>query len=133
VEEFWSDWNHLPHRDPKNLFTLYHENSCQLTEGFNKQTEALALFEEGIKPTWEDPLNEKGADFSVKKFFNLDVLGSVWEKLVYALIGEQLRHSKSITGCRIVDKRHQQYKVEVWYRFTPDACPELSQELQASL
>jgi hypothetical protein len=88
AEEFLSDWHHLPHNDPRNLFSNYTEDYSQLTEGFNKQTEALALFEEGVNPTWEDAVNEKGADFSVKRTFNLDVLARVWEKLVFALIGE---------------------------------------------
>jgi hypothetical protein len=88
AEAFLKEWTHLPHNDPRKLFSNYKENYSQLTEGFNKQIEALALFEEGVNPTWEDPVNLKGADFSIKRTFNLDVLAKVWEKLIFTLIGE---------------------------------------------
>jgi hypothetical protein len=64
------------------------------------------LFEEDVYPTWEDPVNELGADFSIKQGFDLDKLARVWELLVPTLIGESLAFSKALTGARIVDKKH---------------------------
>jgi hypothetical protein len=75
------------------------------------------MFESGVNPTWEDPVNARGADFSVKRKMSLDQLKEIWERIVFAIIGETLEFSKAITGCRIVDKLRNQYKVEVWFRF----------------
>ena len=64
------------------------------------------MFEEGIHPTWEDPVNSVGADFSLNMKMNADTLKTVWEKLVYACLFEKMDSSKWITGCRIVNKEN---------------------------
>ena len=133
AEDFWHHWSTLPHCDPRKLFSNYQENYTTVVEGLNKTVEAFALFEEGVNPTWEDPVNTLGADFSIKRAMNLETLKNIWEKLVFTLIGENLALSKAITGCRIVDKQRGQYKVEVWFRFTPDAYPEYTEMLQKAI
>ena len=133
AEDFWHLWNALPHSDPRKLFSNYNDNYSTVVEGLNKTVEALALFEEGVNPTWEDPVNTMGADFSVKIRINLDTLKRIWEKLVFTIVGESLDLSKAITGCRIVDKQRSQYKVEIWFRFTPESCPEHTEKLHKAV
>jgi hypothetical protein len=47
--------------------------------GNEKTIEALAVFEDGIRPTWEDPVNAVGVDFSIKiPKIGLPLVASLW-------------------------------------------------------
>ena len=55
--------------------------------------------EQGIKPMWEDPANERGGKW-VLNVRNNDkhILGHYWENLVLGMIGETVDASDEITG-----------------------------------
>ncbi|OMJ74918.1 hypothetical protein SteCoe_26059 [Stentor coeruleus] len=113
---FWQHWNYFPHADPMNLFENPETKEKVIVEGINQSIEAIGVFENGIKPAWEDDINEKGCDIYIRKstsdFYRLK---EMWESLVLSVIGENMPHSEEIVGCRVVDKK-QNYKFELWLK-----------------
>ena len=91
-----------------------------------KGLDAFSVFKKGITPTWEDPKNEKGCQFS----WVLDVdnkndtlIDNVWEDLVIACLGQVLEEGNDdICGIRAVDRtsgdakqgKRKFYRLELW-------------------
>jgi len=75
TKDFWRFWNHID-------ITKFGENTN------------LRLFKQGIKPSWEDPLNVNGGKwvFYVAK----ELTGKIWGYLVLGLIGEQLESGDDV-------------------------------------
>jgi translation initiation factor 4E len=116
LHEFWQHWNYLPHAHPMTLFENPNTKVKTIIESINQSIEAIAVFEEKVKPIWEDPVNKNGSHFS----FELDILKiskikDVWDKIVFSVIGETFPYSEDITGCRIADKK-EFYLFEIWRR-----------------
>ncbi len=67
MDNFWYSWSNLPHSDPSKIFCERGQHQTIVKKvGNDKTIEAIAVFEEGITPIWEDPINTIGVDFSVK-------------------------------------------------------------------
>jgi len=108
LHEFWQYWHYIDHSDPHYLFSkIFTEEAASV--------EAVCIFEQGIEPAWEDPVNVEGCDISVRKKFDPQKLKEFWNKLVFSIIGETLPFSEEVAGCRIVDKVPF-YKVELWWK-----------------
>lgn len=112
---FWQHWHHLPHADPRQLFYSPAEGKLKKVQPRDKPIDSIAIFEEGVDPTWEDPQNESGSDLTIRSNFAFNSLKTLWDGLVFAMIGETLPESEKIVGCRVVDKRSY-VKFEVWCR-----------------
>jgi hypothetical protein len=69
-----------------------------------------------VIPAWEDKVNSRGCDISIRFKVPASVLKSFWDNLVFSAIGETFPHSHHLTGVRVVDKTKGVYKFEVWLR-----------------
>jgi translation initiation factor 4E len=67
IEHFWRIYNHLIRPNDFKTTTDYH------------------LFKDGIKPTWEDPQNQKGGKWMVR--LKKGLASRYWEDLILAIIG----------------------------------------------
>ena len=88
-----------------------------IIESINQSIEAIGLFEDKIKPIWDDPGNKNFSRF----FFDLDAehidrLKDMWDRIAFCLIGETMHYSEDIVGTRIIDKKTF-YRFEVWCKF----------------
>lgn len=73
------------------------------------------LFKEGIRPVWEDPMNENGGGWEVFPELDNDVLNKIWTELWIAIIAEQFGEKESaiICGAR-VGPRSQRVRYALW-------------------
>ncbi|KAI8816696.1 putative eukaryotic initiation factor 4E [Fimicolochytrium jonesii] len=98
VEDFWGVYNNIV-------------NSSQLAHGANYH-----LFKEGVRPMWEDPMNENGGKWVVPlpkgKRDNLD---DYWLHTMLACVGENFPDSDEICGA-VVSIRKQQDRLALWTR-----------------
>ena len=89
----------------------------------------MSIFQEGIKPLWEDEQNNGGKyfqlDYKIKKedmetFANLANIH--WKKLALCTMGGSLPHCGYINGIRFVDKTDFErgkiimFRMEVWVK-----------------
>lgn len=91
--------------------------------------QAFSMFEEGCKPTWEDPLNQTGAEWVYKGLKQASRAYKIFNVLVLALVGNSgLGHD--VVGVRLVKRTKLRtttcYKVEIWMR----ACDPETTKLQ---
>lgn len=71
VEEFWSVYNYLVRPNELSQSTDYH------------------FFRAGIKPTWEDPYNEKGGKWIIR--LPKGLASRYWEEMLLAFVGQQFQ------------------------------------------
>eukprot|EP01123_Difflugia_compressa_P010055 TRINITY_DN3561_c0_g3_i1.p1 TRINITY_DN3561_c0_g3~~TRINITY_DN3561_c0_g3_i1.p1 ORF type:complete len:189 (+),score=30.98 TRINITY_DN3561_c0_g3_i1:99-665(+) len=99
VQKFWEYFNHLPTPDKLSNKAILH------------------MMISGIKPLWEDPLNEKGGIWNVRVEKKDTV--NVWKEIVLAAIGEQfapiLEEGDDINGVS-VSPRMQHDIIQIWNR-----------------
>ena len=85
VVSFAEAWVNLQHSDIHNFF--YNEKQknikVHMVDGEEKRVYGLSLFETGIKPEWEDIINEQGGEFKTDFTAPIDQVQKLWEKLVY--------------------------------------------------
>lgn len=122
LSKFASLWNHTSYSNPSNLFYDSVNNNTRKfytdePDSEEKIIDGLLLFQSGIKPEWEDPLNKNGCSFD-GNFKNLEPfeIDQLWQDIVLALIGENFPYSQFITGIRFLDrmKKHSTVKIEIW-------------------
>jgi translation initiation factor 4E len=101
VEEFWETYNYLKRPNDLASTTDYH------------------FFREGVKPTWEDPANEKGGKWIIR--LPKGLASRYWEEVVLALIGGQFQGvpDGEITGL-VVSIRYSEDILGVWNRNSLD-------------
>lgn len=100
VEEFWTYYNHLVR--PNDL-----PNTCD-----------YHLFQEGIKPMWEDEANKKGGKWILR--IKKGVASQYWEDLLLAIVGEQFAGvGNEICGV-VISIRYQEDILSVWNRDAND-------------
>jgi len=95
IEEFWRIYNHLIRPNTFTVTTDYH------------------LFKDGIKPTWEDPANQKGGKWMVR--LKKGLASRYWEDLILAIIGEQFDVGQEICGA-VVSVRNNEDIISIWNR-----------------
>jgi len=113
---FWQLWNNIPHNDPTNFFTVEDESTLKLKvsqylfKRFNSimpQSEssdptrvvAIAIFQKGIEPLWEDPHNVNGGDIYVTRKNDLkEDSKKYWDKLVLLVIGGTFPYAENVTS-----------------------------------
>lgn len=87
-----------------------------------RKVEALCFFREGIQPTWEDPKNKVGAQFTF--FLTREQMDSqpIYEQLVFSVLGGFFKNGAYVNGVRFVDKFNERrgeanVKIEIWVGF----------------
>lgn len=117
LHEFWQHWNYLPHANPLMLFENPETKVKIIIESINQSIEAIGLFQDKVKPLWEDPINKNGSSIYFEVALKeINRIKDVWDKLVFSVIGETLPYSEDIVGVRVLDKKNL-YKFEVWCKF----------------
>eukprot|EP00826_Nyctotherus_ovalis_P006363 TRINITY_DN11497_c0_g2_i14.p1 TRINITY_DN11497_c0_g2~~TRINITY_DN11497_c0_g2_i14.p1 ORF type:complete len:237 (-),score=67.74 TRINITY_DN11497_c0_g2_i14:133-741(-) len=115
--DFWRCWNCLPHATPTFYFGEYHSKEKIYVKIKDKwvHINAISLSRGDSKPTWEDPINAEGVDFSsVINGMSDNELKELWTKLVIYSIGSIHTYHKNITAVRLIEKRGGAYKFELW-------------------
>ena len=121
IISFWQFWNKYPGNDTKQIFY----NGEHVKYFFKEKYRIIAMnvFEQGIKPEWEDKKNQKGNVLTLEYVVDtgLDVflpkVTELWKKLLLYLIGETLPYSDNINGIRFCDKTKFGYNKNVIFKF----------------
>ena len=121
IISFWQFWNKYPGNDTKQIFY----NGDHVKYFFKEKYRIIAMnvFEEGIKPEWEDKKNQKGNVLTLEYVVDtgLDIflpkVTELWKKLLLYLIGETLPYSDNINGIRFCDKTKFGYNKSVIFKF----------------
>ena len=121
IISFWQFWNKYPGNDTKQIFY----NGEHVKYFFKEKYRIIAMnvFEQGIKPEWEDIKNQKGNVLTLEYIVDtgLDVflpkVTELWKKLLLYLIGETLPYSDNINGIRFCDKTKFGYNKNVIFKF----------------
>lgn len=127
--DFLQHWENLPHSTPNFYFSNYKDNTERRIVGIPAPIEAVGIFVQGVFPAWEDPVNEKGSDFSFRKPMDEQSIKEIWKKLVFSLIGETFPDSEDVVGVRIVDK-NKSFKCEVWVSYDTENFPDKSSAMR---
>jgi hypothetical protein len=124
---FFQFWNKYPGKDLKNIF--YDGNNIKYFFNEKYRINSMNIFQEGIKPMWEDEKNNGGKyfqlDYQVKKddmedFSNLANVH--WKKLALCTMGGIIPHADYINGIRFVDKtdfdrgKIIMFRMEIWVK-----------------
>lgn len=99
IEEFWQFYSHLKKPDDVPVNTDYH------------------VFQEGIKPMWEDEANKKGARWILR--IKKGAASVFWEELLINMIGEQFDVNDEICGV-VVSVRPTEDIFSIWIRSGQD-------------
>ena len=124
---FFQFWNKYPGRDIKNI--LFDGNNVKFFFNEKYRINCMNVFQDGIKPMWEDDNNKGGKcfqmDYQIKKEDMDDfskLASETWKKLVLCTMGGTIPSADYINGIRFVDKtdfnrgRIIMFRMEVWVR-----------------
>ena len=124
---FFQFWNKYPGRDIKNI--LFDGNNLKYFFKEKYRINAMNIFQEGIKPLWEDEQNKGGKyfqlDYKIKndEMDTFSELANVhWKKIALCTMGGSISHADYINGIRFVDKTNFtrgkiiMFRIEVWVR-----------------
>ena len=122
---FFQFWGKYPGKDIRNIF--FDGNNVKFFFEEKYRINSMNIFQEGIKPMWEDVKNKGGKyfqlDYQVKKDEIEDFVKAAnfnWKKLALCTMGGSLPHASFINGIRFVDKtdfergRIIMFRIEVW-------------------
>jgi translation initiation factor 4E len=115
IEYFWRTFNNIP--KPTDMFSEpgVHKKILKST---GEIPNAISLFRKNSYPSWEDPTNIKGFEWSIKKYKDFDHVNYLWTILTTKTVGENFDHSEILNGVRIVDSTIDykiMYRVELWF------------------
>ena len=124
---FFQFWNKYPGRDIKNI--LFDGNNLKYFFNEKYRINSMNIFQEGIKPMWEDEQNKGGKYFQLDykiKNDEMDTFSELanihWKKLALTTMGGSIPHADYINGIRFVDKtdfdrgKIIMFRMEVWLR-----------------
>ena len=124
---FFQFWNKYPGRDIKNI--LFDGGNLKYFFNEKYRINSMNIFQEGIKPMWEDEQNKGGKYFQLDykiKSDEMDTFSELanihWKKLALTTMGGSIPHADYINGIRFVDKtdfkrgRIIMFRIEVWVR-----------------
>ena len=124
---FFQFWNKYPGKDIKNI--LFDGNNLKYFFNEKYRINSMNIFQEGIKPMWEDEQNKGGKyfqlDYKIKndEMDTFSELANVhWKKLALCTMGGSIPHADYINGIRFVDKTNFtrgkiiMFRIEVWVR-----------------
>ena len=124
---FFQFWNKYPGKDIKNI--LFDGNNLKYFFNEKYRINSMNIFQEGIKPMWEDEQNKGGKYFQLDykiKNDEMDTFSELanihWKKLALTTMGGSIPHADYINGIRFVDKtdfdrgKIIMFRMEVWLR-----------------
>jgi len=100
IEQFWGLYSHLKRPDQLVNVSDYH------------------IFKEGVRPVWEDPLNENGGKWIVR--IKKGLASRYWEQLMIAIISEQFDVGREVCGA-VLSLRHAEDILSLWNRTASDS------------
>ena len=122
---FFQFWNKYPGNDIKNI--LFNGTNVKFFFKEKYRINSMNIFQEGIKPMWEDEHNKGGKYFQLEyqiKKEDIDTFSKLanihWKKLALCTMGGSLPHAEFINGIRFVDKTNFEkgriimFRIEVW-------------------
>lgn len=113
VEDFWSYYQHMVRPDKLPV-------GCR-----------FALFQEGIKPVWEDKENHNGGGFYLR--IKRNYANKFWEDLLLGFIGEQCSENDDICGLNLNIKQHE-INISIWTKsLSPNAKKNIEDWIRKSL
>ena len=123
--EFYQFWNKYPGKDFRNIF--FDGNNVKFFFDKKYRIISMNIFQEGIKPMWEDEKNKGGNYYQLDYQVNKDQMEDFakpaninWEKLALTTMGGTIPFAEYINGIRFVDKtdfergRIIMFRIEVW-------------------
>ena len=128
---FFQFWNKYPGKDIKNI--LFDGNNLKYFFNEKYRINSMNIFQEGIKPMWEDEQNKGGKYFQLDYRVNIEKINEFitasnyqWKKLALNLMGMNLPGADYINGIRFIDKtdfdrgKIIMFRIEVWIRKNVD-------------
>lgn len=115
VKDFWGTFNNIP--KPTDMFS----EPGALNKVLKRTGEtpgAISLFRKKSFPTWEDPTNIKGFEWSLRKYKDFEQFNDIWTTLIIKSVSENFEHSEILNGVRIVDSTIDykiMYRIELWF------------------
>lgn len=115
IKDFWGSFNNIP--KPTDMFSehgAYHK----ILKATGEVPGAISLFRKSSYPTWEDPTNSKGFEWSIRKYKDFDQINNLWLNVIVKTVGENFQHSDILNGVRIVDSTIDYkiiYRIELWF------------------
>lgn len=112
IQTFWGTYNNIPKineifSDGINIKKIKRTNSTPC---------AYSFFKKGIFPCWEDPMNSKGFEISIRNNYNFDLFQGQWLNSMLNLISGN-ETIDCINGVRVVDctkGKSVLYRIEFW-------------------
>merc|ERR1712203_624532 len=118
VQDFWKLWHHMP--QPSEL--LEQKRMVREQPDGLHVIDAIMIFQDGVRPEWEDKKNSTGGHFQYQLKPNVGggQIDEFWNNLVLGMIGATIEPANMITGVRLVDKLSGSramnvIRLEVWY------------------
>lgn len=99
IEGFWQVYSYLKRPDDVPVNTDFH------------------VFQEGIRPMWEDDANKEGARWVLR--LKKGATSLFWEELLLCVIGEQFNVTDQICGV-VVSMRQTEDIISIWIRSGQD-------------
>ena len=125
IISFFQFWNKYPGKDIKNIFFDGYNVKFFFKEKY--RINSMNIFQEGIKPMWEDEKNKGGKYFQMDYQIQKDQMEKFselanfhWKKLALSTMGGIIPYSENINGIRFVDKTDFErgkiimFRMEVW-------------------
>ena len=115
IEYFWRTFNNIP--KPTEMFSEPGAYK-KILKTTGEVPGAISLFRKHSYPTWEDPTNIKGFEWSIRKYKDFDQINNQWINLVMKIVCENFDHSDILNGVRIVDSTIDYkiiYRIELWF------------------
>ena len=115
IEYFWRTFNNIP--EPTKMFSepgIYKK----ILKSTGEVPGAISLFRKNSYPTWEDPTNIKGFEWSIRIYKDFQQINNQWINLLMKIVGENFDHSEILNGVRIVDCTIDykiMYRIELWF------------------
>ena len=122
---FFQFWNKYPGNNPKNIF--FDGNDVKYFFNEKYRIIAMNIFQEGIKPMWEDEKNKGGKylqlEYQIQNYAVDDFsksAGIAWKKLALCTMGGSLPGAECINGIRFIDKTNFErgnkilFRIEIW-------------------
>lgn len=121
IAQFWRLFNSTP------SIAAIHKGSVAMNDA---QVIAYSLFRQGVRPEWEDPVNQPGSEWGCRESLDEAQFCTFWKEYVLGAIGEQIPHCVGLRAINKSNRSRTLHKIEVWMDTVEHA---LVQECRRSL
>lgn len=112
IQTFWGTYNNIP-----KIYEIFSDGiNSKKIKRTNATPCAYSFFKKDVFPCWEDPMNNKGFEISIRNNYNFILFQEQWLNSILNLISgnEEL---ECINGIRVVDctkGKSVLYRMEFW-------------------